>query len=320
MTPRPPLVAGTDYPQNYQELTEFFPDEASCVRFLIRCRWPDGFVCPHCSQKGEPWVTGRGYFRCRSCRRFISPTAGTIFERSQFSLQTWFAAMWFVTSQKDGASALGLQRVLGQGSYQTSWTWLHKLRRAMVCPGRDRLKGRVEIDETFIGGSKPGGKRGRGAESKEVVVIALEIHVPKGYGRVRIRRVPDASAESLTPFVCDVVEKGSTILTDGWSGYNALEKNGYIHEKTIISGSGDPAHITMPGVHRIASLVKRWLLSTHQGAVSAKHLDYYLDEYTFRFNRRASRSRGLLFRRLMDQAVSTKSATYEEISAENHYR
>jgi transposase-like protein len=226
--------------------------------------------------------------------------------------------MWFLTSQKHGASALGLQRMLGLGSYQTAWTWLHKLRRAMVRPGRERLHGRVEVDETYVGGSESGGKRGRGSERKQIVVIAVEIHSPMGFGRIRMRRITDVKGVSLVPFVCDVVEQGSEILTDGWSGYNGLHKRGYKHSKTVLSDSGDPAHVAMPGVHRIASLLKRWLLGTHQGAVSGKHLDYYLDEYTFRFNRRASRSRGMLFYRLMEQTVATAPLPYHLLVQGNH--
>jgi transposase-like protein len=221
--------------------------------------------------------------------------------------------MWFVTSQKHGVSALGLQRVLGLGSYQTAWTWLHKLRRAMVRPGRELLRGPVEVDETYVGGPEVGGKRGRGVENKEIVAVAVEVLSPKGFGRVRLRRVPDVSGASLIPFVCDVVEPGSEILTDGWVGYNALSKHGYRRIKSMLSASPDPAHVSMPGVHQIASLVKRWLLGTHQGAVSGKHLDYYLDEFTFRFNRRTSRSRGLLFFRLMQQAVATAPTRYRDL-------
>jgi len=226
--------------------------------------------------------------------------------------------MWFVTNQKQGASALGLQRMLGLSSYQTAWTWLHKLRRAMVRPRRERLHGRVEVDETYVGGSESGSKRGRGSEKKQIVIIAVEVHSPMGFGRIRMRRIPDVKGVSLVPFVCDVVEQGSEILTDGWSGYNGLRKQGYEHSKTVLSDSGDPAHVAMPGVHRIASLLKRWLLGTHQGAVSGKHLDYYLDEYTFRFNRRASRSRGMLFYRLMEQTVVTAPLPYRLLVQGNH--
>lgn len=305
--------AGIDYPSTYQEFVEWFGDDEACRRYLQGRRWPQGFQCPRCGKKAQTWTTARGYLHCRDCGAEVSVTAGTVFERTRISLRTWFAAMWFVTSQKDGASALGLKRVLGFGSYQTAWTWLHKLRRAMVRPGRDRLCGRIEVDETYVGGSKVGGKRGRGSEGKEIVVIAVEVHSPKGFGRVRMRRIPDVSGSSLVPFVCDVAEKGSEILTDGWGGYNQLSKCGYGHDRVVLSDAGDPAHISMPGVHRIAALVKRWLLSTHQGSFSGKHLEYYLDEYTFRFNRRKSRSRGMLFYRLVEQAVQTAPLPYRQI-------
>lgn len=311
-------VAGEDYPQTHQQFMNWFADDDACREYLLRCRWQEGFVCPRCGKASEPWLTARGYSHCRLCGHQVSATAGTIFEGTRISLQTWFSAMWFVTSQKDGASALGLKRVLGLGSYQTAWAWLHKFRRAMVRPGRDRLNGRIEVDETYIGGSEQGGKRGRGAERKEIVVIAVEVHSPKGFGRVRMRRVADVTGSSLVPFICDVAEKDSEILTDGWGGYNGVAEMGYIHNRVLLSDTGNPAHVSMPGVHRVAALLKRWLLSTHQGSVSAKHLEYYLDEYTFRFNRRASRSRGLLFYRLMQQAVVTSPATYRCIVGDNH--
>ncbi len=311
-------IAGEDYPRTYQEFLKWFADEAACRRYVLSCRWPQGFECARCGMKAEPWTTSRGYLHCRHCEHEVSITAGTIFERTRMPLRTWFAAMWFVISQKDGASALGLKHILGFGSYQTAWVWLHKLRQAMVRPDRDQLSGRIEVDETYIGGSNVGGKRGRGTEKQEIVAIAVEIHSPKGFGRVRMRRIPDVSGKSLIPFVCDVVENGSKILTDGWGGYNQLSKCGYKHEKVFLSDTGDPAHISMPGVHRIAALVKRWLLSTHQGSVSKKHLEYYLDEYTFRFNRRSSRSRGMLFYRLMQQAVTTLPLPYKNIVKRDH--
>jgi transposase-like protein/transcription elongation factor Elf1 len=318
MNDRTGSKAGTDYPRTYQEFVDWFGDDAACRRYLQERRWPQGFQCPQCGKQAQPWTTARGYLHCRDCGAEVSVTAGTVFERTRISLKTWFAAMWFVTSQKDGANALGLQRVLGFGSYQTAWTWLHKLRHAMVRPGRDRLRGRLEVDETYVGGSRMGGQRGRGSEGKEIVVIAVEVHSPKGFGRVRMRRIPDVSGSSLVPFVCDVAEKGSAILTDGWGGYNQLSECGYRHERVILSDTGDPAHISMPGVHRIAALLKRWLLSTHQGSFSGKHLEYYLDEYTFRFNRRKSQCRGLLFYRLVEQAVQTAPLTYRQIVARKH--
>ena len=250
-----------------------------------------------------------GLFQCCSCRRQTSATAGTIFQDTRKPLVTWFRAMWYVTSQKNGASALGLQRVLGLGSYETAWTWLHKLRRAMVRPDRDRLSGWVEVDETLVGGLEEG-VAGRQTESKALVVIAAQADGP-GIGRIRMRMIEDASAESLHPFVKDCVESGSTIHTDGWQGYAGLETNGYQREITVLRGRRKEASKLMPRVHRIAALLKRWLLGTHQGAVAHQYLPYYLDEFTFRFNRRKSKSRGKLFFRLMQQAVATPPATYD---------
>jgi len=254
-------------------------------------------------------MTAREYLHCRACGAETSITAGTVFEGTRKPLRTWFLAMWFVTSQKHGASALGLKRILGLGSYQTAWTWLHKLRRAMVRAGRERLSGCVEVDETYVGGEEEG-THGRETYKKAIVAVAVEMRDPKGFGRIRVKRVSDVSSASLTPFVCQAVEPGSTVHTDGWKGYNDLAEHGYNRKVTVLSASGDPAHVVMPGVHRIAALLKRWLLGTHQGAVSNRHLDYYLDEYTFRFNRRTSASRGLLFYRLMQQAASTPTTSY----------
>jgi transposase-like protein len=207
--------------------------------------------------------------------------------------------MWYVVNQKSGVSALGLQRVLGLGSYHTAWNWLHKLRRAMIRPGRDRLSGRIEVDEIFIGGVRPG-RRGRGAVGKALVVIAVE-ESEKGIGRIRLHQVGDASGESLEPAVWDMIEPGSTVRTDGWRGYNGLTELGYKH--TIVRKNPDLGDNLLPLANRVASLLKRWLLGTHQGAVEHSHLEYYLDEYTFRFNRRTSKSRGLLFYRLIKQAI-----------------
>ena len=229
-------------------------------------------------------------------------TAGTMFEGTRKPLRTWFLAMWFVTSQKNGVSALGLQRALGLGSYETSWAWLHKLRRAMVRPGRDRLAGEIEADETDVGGPEEG-KRGRQVESKAIVAVAAEQR-GRGIGRIRLRRVKDVSAESLLAFLQDAVEPGATIHTDGWRGYAGLPAAGYRHQVTVIGGGSEPAHEIMPRAHKVAALLKRWLLGTLHGGIQHQHLDYYLDEFTFRFNRRRSQARGLLFHRLVQQAVA----------------
>jgi transposase-like protein len=216
-----------------------------------------------------------------------------------------------VTTQKNGASALGLQRVLGLKSYETAWAWLHKLRRAMVRPGRDRLAGRIEVDECSVGGLEEGWPGRLNLDKAQVVVAAQEDGA--GIGRIRMRQIRDASVESLVPFVRDSVEPGSVVHTDGWLGYLPLERNGYQHKVTFLKGKKKTASQLMPRVRRVISLLKRWLIGTHQGAVSRKHLDYYLDEFTFRFNRRRSRSRGKLFFRLVQQTVTTDPVPLDRI-------
>ena len=257
------------------------------------------------------YATDRGQFKCLKCHRQTSPTARTIYQGTRKPLRMWFQAMWYVTSQKSGGSALGLQRVLGLGSYQTAWAWLHKLRRAMVRPGRDRLEGCVEVDETYLGGAEEG-VHGRETENKAIVAIAAE-EDGRGIGRIRLRRIADASADSLHPFVELSVIPGAVIHTDRWPAYNGIEAKGYTHKVTIMSRHDEPAHQLMPRVHQVASLLKRRLLGTHQGAVSIRHLDYYLDEYTFRFNRRRSRVRGLLFYRLLQNAVAIDPVPYGQL-------
>ena len=294
-----------DYPKTMMEFESRFATEDACREYLFKLRWPNGFRCPRC-QGVRSWLTERGLLVCSVCGYHASLRAGTIFQGSHKPLKMWFQAMWWVTSQKTGASALGLQRVLGLGSYQTAWTWLHKLRRAMVRPGRDRLTGTVEVDETYIGGEKPG-KRGRGAEGKALVLVAAQ-EDGKRVGRIRLRRVRDASAESLEPSVVEAVEPGAIIHTEGWSGYSGLKARGYRHE--MVRPSASVGEELLPLVHRVSSLLKRWLMGTHQGAVSHEHLDYYLDEFTFRFNRRTSRYRGKLFYRLVQQAANIDPVPY----------
>jgi transposase-like protein len=250
--------------------------------------------------------------RCAACRVDTPLTAGTIFADTRLPLTTWFAAAWLVTNQKLGMSALGLQRALGLSRYETVWTILHTLRRARGRPGRDKLAGELEVDESYLGGPKPG-KRGRGALGKTIAAIAVETLPGGTMGRIRLARIPDCSQAVLTDFVAEVAEPGSVVYTDHWSGYNGLGEAGFLHHPTNISASGDPAHVAMPRVHRVASLVQRWLLGTHHGGVRARQLDFYLDEYVFRFNRRQSRSRGLLFYRLLEQAALLDPVTVREI-------
>ena len=297
-----------DYPKDVLEFEQRFATEQACRDYLWQVRYPHGFVCPRCGCMGT-WLTSRGLYRCHDCDCQISVTAGTIFQGTRKPVQVWFRAMWYVVNQKQGVSALGLQRVLGLGSYRTAWTWMHKLRVAMVRPGRDRLAGTVEVDETYVGGERSG-KRGRGGEGKALVVVAAQ-QDGKRIGRIRLCRVPDASGESLEAAVDKAVEPSSTVRADGWSGYNGLTDLGYVHD--VVRSSADVGQNLLPLANRVTSLFKRWLLGTHQGAVRPSHLDYYLDEFTFRFNRRTSRSRGKLFCRLVQQAVAAQPVLGRDI-------
>lgn len=297
-----------DYPQTQLEFESRFGAEDACQDYLVQLRWPDGFHCPSCGSESS-WRTARHLWLCRQCNRQTSALAGTVFQDSKKPLTMWFRAMWHITSQKHGGNALGLKRVLGLGSYRTAWSWLHKLRRAMVRPGRDRLSGVVQVDETYVGGVRAG-PRGRGAEGKALVLVMAQ---DKGgvIGRIRLARVEDASAESLTPAVCTSVEPGSTVVTDGWGGYNGLPAAGFL--RTVAREEGTVGDDMLPLTHLVASLLKRWILGTYQGSVSPDHLDYYLDEFTFRFNRRTSRSRGKLFYRLVQQAAQADPVPVHDI-------
>jgi transposase-like protein len=301
-----------DYPQTLLDLERRFATDDACRAYLFQLRWPAGFVCPQC-QGRDAWPMARGLWLCAACRSQISVTAGTIFQDTRLPLALWFRAIWYVTSQKNGASAVTIQRILGLGSYQTAWAWLQKLRRAMVRIGRERLGGLVEVDETYVGGLEEG-RHGRHTETKAIIAVAVE-EKGRAIGRIRLRHVPDVSAKSLVPFVENSVEPGSTVRTDGWPSYHRLESLGYKHVVQVIGEEKPRATQLLPHVHRVASLLKRWLMGTHQGAVGHSHLAYYLDEFTFRFNRRASRSRGKLFYRLLQQAVQVAPQPYKKLIA-----
>lgn len=294
------------------EFERRFATKEACRAYLVQVRWPDGTPCPHCHQR-KTWRTTRDRYECARCGCQTSVLAGTIFQDTKADLRLWFRAMWYVTNQKSGVSALGLQRALGLGSYRTAWTWLHKLRTAMVRPGRERLTEAVEVDELYVGGVEPGRRGGRQrGQTKALVAVAAEIR-GQGMGRIRLQRIPDASEASVVGFVQEVVEPGAVVITDGWTAYPGLTPLGYRHQPRIISGSGQTAATLLPRVHRVAALLKRWLLGVHQGAVSHAHLDAYLDEFTFRFNRRTSRWRGQLFYRLVQQAVSVEPVRVREL-------
>lgn len=301
-------VGMEDYLRTFIEFEQRFTSEDACHDYLFQIRWPDGFRCPRC-QNQKAWKTRQNLYYCTKCKYRTSVTAGTIFQDTRCPLKMWFVAMWYVVSQKNGVSALGLQGILGLTRYETVWMWLHRLRIAMVRPGRDRLSGTVEVDESYIGGKRKG-KRGRGAVGKSLVLIADESK-DNHIGRSRLCRVSDASAMSLMQTVEECIEPGSIVCTDDWTSYNGLNSKGYTH--IVVRQSADVGENLLPLAHRTISLLKRWLLVTHQGAIHQSHLDYYLDEFTFRFNRRTSRSRGKLFYRLVQQAVTVALVKDTEI-------
>lgn len=303
-----------NYPANQIEFEAMFKAEHDCIDYIASIRWPLGFECSVCASI-RYWKKNKGRFECRDCHTETTVTNGTIFHKSTKPLLIWFPAIWWMVAQKNGVSAKGLQKILGLGSYQTAWTWLHKFRRLMVLSGRSKLQGTIEVDEVFVGGKKSG-KRGRGAEGKSLVAVAVEIKGRKT-GRIRLAKIPNASSESLNGFITNNIEKSSKVITDGWNGYNDLTQIGYSHEiQNSLVKNGEEN--ILQNVHRIASLLKRWLLGTHQSYLNKNKLEYYLDEYVFRYNRRTSTSRGLLFLRLIEQAVITLPVSYKEIINQNH--
>lgn len=309
--------ADAHYPRSVGEFQAWFRTDADCLDYLEWLRWPEGFICPECGQRGG-WRLGDGRFMCAGCGGRSSVTAGTVFDRTRTPLTVWFAACWHFASGKGGISALSLKRTLEIGSYQTAWAMLHRIRSVLVRPGRERLSGRVEVDETYIGGVEPGLTGGRAHGKKILTGIAVEVHEPRGFGRCRMQPLPDASGASLHPFVTANVEPGATVITDGWQGYRGIEKLGYVHERRsqrAARARGDDADALLPAVHRVASLAKRWLLGTHHGAADDAHLLSYLNEFVFRFNRRTSRSRGMLFYRALELAVGHDPVRYKNLIA-----
>ncbi len=309
--------AGVHYPRSVGEFQAWFRADADCLDYLEWLRWPAGFVCLDCGHAGGCRL-GDGRFECARCQARTSTTAGTIFDRTRTPLTVWFTACWLFATGKGGVSAQSLQRTLEIGSYQTAWAMLHRLRSALVRPGRDRLAGTVEVDETFIGGEEPGLRGGRARGKKVLTGIAVEVREPKGIGRCRMAPLADASAASLHAFVTDHVEPGATAVTDAWQGYRGVDKLGYTHDRrsqrAARARGQDPGEL-LPAVHRVASLAKRWLLGTHQGSVDEAHLPSYLNEFAFRFNRRRSRSRGMVFYRVLELAVGHDPVRYQDLIA-----
>jgi len=309
------LRAGVHYPRSAGEFQSWFATDADCLDYLDWLRWPEGFICPRCGHAGG-WPVADGRYKCSSCGGRTSVTAGTLFDRRRTPLTVWFTACWMFATGKDGVSALSLQRALEIGSYPTAWAMLHRLRSVLVRPGRERLTGMVEVDETFIGGEEAGLRGGRARGKKVLTGIAVEVTPPRGMGRCRMAPLADASAKSLHAFVTDHVEPGATVITDAWQGYRGLDKLGYLHDRRsqrAAQACGDDPGELLPAVHRIASLIKRWLLGTHQGSVELAHLPSYINEFAFRFNRRRSRSRGLVFYRVLELAIAHDPVRYRDL-------
>jgi hypothetical protein len=265
-TSRGESVGGVDYPRYWDEFLSFFSSDEDCLAYLARLRGP---AASDAAGAGTYWYRGDGRYLCCSCRRKTSVTAGTLFAGTRIGLRTWFAAAWYVVNQTSGVSALGLQRVLGFGAYETAWAWLHKLRRAMV-PTSGKLTGNVEVDESYGGGVEAGAS-GRETLTESAIAIAVERRGPRGAaGRVRTRRIPNTGRDYLMNFIQDNVEPGATIITDGWPTYRNGRALGYEHDAHNVSKSGKQAHELLPACHRVSALLKRWLLGTHQGVGEAR--------------------------------------------------
>ncbi len=273
-----------------------FPDEAACADYMERIRWPDGFICPTCGVHAAPWriSTRPDVLRCTSCRHETSLTANTVMHRSKQPLTTWFWAAYLVSTQTPGMSALQFQRQLGLSRYETAFQLLHKLRAGMVRPDKDQIGDEfpVEVDEAFIGGKTKG--KGRGVTDAPLVIAAVEVRTrespKKGRrmvyaGRLRLKQIVSREREECETFVKDNILVGSNVRTDGWKGYNYLRAFGYQHEPLVLDHDAEKIDEHLPLVHIVFSNLKTWLRGTHHG-VSPQHLQTYLNEYVFRFNRR----------------------------------
>jgi len=299
------------YPRNFEEFLDWFQSEEDCAAYLAWIRWPAGFLCTNCGGK-KAWRTDRGLWHCQKCNRQTSVTSGTVFEDSRKPLRLWFHVMWLMMAQKTGLSSKNLCDTYEFGGYQTAWGWLHKLRSVMIRAGRERLHGRIEVDEAYVGGQKEGA-RGRGAEGKTLVLVAVEGGDREKLGRVRFRCVSAINGDTVDSFVTDYVEPGAIVVTDGLPVYDNLGNIGFDHRPHIVKSGGDTARKQLEHVHLVISLLKRWLGGTHQGAVAPTHLQAYLDEFSFRFNRRLSQHRGKLFYRLVQQAITARPLAVKAI-------
>ena len=301
-----------DFPRSEIEFDQRFSNESECFNYLFKMKWPTGFSCAKCGHQAY-WRSSRNLYLCRGCGHQHSLTAGTIMDSSKKPITYWFKAMWWFTTRKAGVNAVNLRDLLGFGSYDTAWHWLQKLRRCTICKDRQKLSGDVEVDEFFIGGQKPG-KRGRGSNGKSIVVAAVE-KKEQQIGRIRLKVIPDCSADTLSAFINDNIEAGSHVFTDGWTGYAPLDENSFHHHK-VLQNKADDKDSVLPGVHLVASLVKRVILGTHQGRFGPQYLQNYLDEYVFRFNRRTSHFVGKKFMRIVQQIISSTKITWRQVKVE----
>lgn len=299
-----------DFPESQIEFEKRFASEKACYQYLFKIKWPEGFVCPKCAHRSY-WISAKHIYICTRCESHFSLTAGTIMHDSKKPITYWFKAMWWFTTRKSGLNAVNLQNLLGLGCYGTAWAWLQKLRRCTIRNGREKLSGKVEVDEFYLGGKKPG-KRGRGSTGKSIVLAAVERKGRK-IGRIRLQIADNCSSDSLIPFIIQNVEAGSQVITDGWKGYDSLNQDHYDHRQVFFSKSGDK-YSALSGVHLMASLVNRLILGTFQGRFAPKYLQNYLDEYVFRFNRRNSRNVGKKFMRIVQQVASSVKITCRQIT------
>ncbi len=303
------FIMTEDFPKSEIEFDQRFSDEAACYHYLFTMKWPQGFICEACHYHYF-WHSSKHMYICQRCQHQHSLTAGTIMDSTKKPRTYWFKAMWWFTTRKSGINAVNLQELVGLGSYNTAWAWPQKLRRCTIRKQREKLSGHVEVDEFFIGGQKSG-KRGRGSTGKAIVVATVERN-GKQLGRIRLKVISDCSHDSLAAFIHDTVLPGSTVHTDGWKGYGSLDKHNYCHQQIFQNRSRDKQSV-LPGVHLIASLVKRLIIGTHQGRFDPCYLQNYLDEYVFRFNRRTSRSIGKKFMRIVQQVIKSNKITFSQI-------
>lgn len=316
--PSIPIPLDDSFPSSLAEFVARFPDDRACEAVLRRWKYGGaGFRCPRCGGSASWWLRSRLLDECRGCGRQVSLTAGTVLHGTRKGLAKWFLAIYLFVSSKQGISALELQREIGLRSHQTAWAWLHKLRRAVGEREKSKLSGAVEADETWQGGTDHG-RPGRpvAGEGKQLVAAAIEVAGGDGrrWGRVRLEVVPNGSAASLAGFLASHVQPGATLHTDAWASYvGPARALGFDHRPVNVSKSADRAHELLPAVHRVFSLLHRVLGATHQGAVQPKHLQAYLGEFEFRFNRRGSKSRGLLFQRALEASSRRAPPPYWRI-------